>query len=262
MIRLGASGFSYDDWVGAFYPESLPRRDWLAFYAREFDALELNVTYYRIPGEKTIVGWIEKTPEDFLFSVKAHSSLTHDRQSPDFAGFHQAMLPLVESGKLACVLAQFPQSFRPTAQNVDYLRRMREGLGALPLVMEFRDRSWAQEGTFRMLADLPASYCCVDEPPLPGLMPPLARAVGPLAYVRFHGRNASQWWDHEQAWQRYDYTYSDDELEEWLPRLRALDGGAQLTLVFANNHYRGQSLDTVRRLGRLLARPESPAAPS
>jgi uncharacterized protein YecE (DUF72 family) len=253
MIRLGASGFSYDDWVGPVYPESLPRRDWLAFYANEFDTLELNVTYYRVPGAKTITGWLERTPDDFLFSVKAHGSLTHERASPDFAGFSRSILPLSESTKLACVLAQFPQSFRPTAQNADYLRRMRDGLGELPLVIEFRDRSWAQEAVFRLLAQLPAGYCCVDEPPLPGLMPPLARATGPLAYVRFHGRNAARWWEHEEAWQRYDYTYSDEELSEWLPRLRALDGEVPLTLAFANNHYRGQSLDTLRRLRRLLA---------
>ena len=255
MIRLGASGFSYDDWVGPVYPESLPRRDWLAFYAREFDCLELNVTYYRVPGLKTIAGWIDRTPEGFLFSVKAHGSLTHDRLSPDFAAFSRAILPLSESTKLACVLAQFPSSFRPTAQNADYLHRMRDGLGELPLVIEFRDRAWAQEATFRLLAKLPAGYCCVDEPPLPGLMPPLARAIGPLAYVRFHGRNAARWWEHEAAWQRYAYTYSDEELAEWLPRLQELDAEAPLTLAFANNHYRGQSLDTLRRLRRLLARP-------
>jgi uncharacterized protein YecE (DUF72 family) len=264
VIRLGASGFSYDDWVGPVYPSGLPRRDWLGFYAREFDALELNVTYYRVPAASTIAGWIERTPQDFLFSVKAHGSLTHDRQAPDFAGFRRSVQPLTESGKLACVLAQFPQSFKPTAQNADYLKAMRAGLGDLPLVMEFRDRAWAQEATFRLLAGLPAGYCCVDEPALPGLMPPLARAVGPLAYVRLHGRNASQWWEHEAAWQRYDYTYTDDELREWLPRLMDLDADVPLTLVFANNHYRGQSLDALRRLKRLLGPPgeggESPSA--
>ncbi len=71
MIRLGTSGFSYDDWVGAFYPPGLPKREWLAYYAREFDTVELNVTYYRIPDRRTVVGWTERTPPGFLFAVKA-----------------------------------------------------------------------------------------------------------------------------------------------------------------------------------------------
>ena len=79
MIRLGTSGFSYDDWVGPVYPPELPKREWLAYYAREFDTLELNVTYYRVPDPRTVRGWVERTPEGFLFSVKANRELTHER---------------------------------------------------------------------------------------------------------------------------------------------------------------------------------------
>jgi uncharacterized protein YecE (DUF72 family) len=71
--------------------------------------------------------------------------------------------------------------------------------------------------------------------------------------VRFHGRNAAKWWEHDNAWERYDYTYSDDELREWIPRLRELDGQVPLTLVYANNHYRGQSVDALKALSRLLS---------
>ncbi len=85
-----------------------------------------------------------------------------------------------------------------------------------------------------------------------GLLPPIAQATSQVAYVRFHGRNAAKWWQHQQAWERYDYSYSDDELREWLPKLRQLDAEAPLTLVYANNHFRGQSVQTVEQLGRLL----------
>jgi len=85
------------------------------------------------------------------------------------------------------------------------------------------------------------------------LMPPVARATGPLAYVRLHGRNAAKWWEHANAWERYDYTYSDDELREWIPRLQELDAQVPLTLVYANNHYRGQSVDALKALSRLLS---------
>ncbi|MCJ7512241.1 MAG: DUF72 domain-containing protein [Anaerolineales bacterium] len=253
MIRLGTSGFSYDDWVGPVYPVGLPRRGWLGHYAQQFDTVELNVTYYRLPASKTVEGWVAHTPADFLFTVKAHGSLTHERQAPDFAGFVLSAQPLKESGKLACVLAQFPHAFHPTPDNREYLARLREGLGELPVVIEFRDSAWVSEATFERLRQLDLGYCCVDEPALKGLMPPVAVATSSLGYVRFHGRNAARWWEHEQAFERYDYTYRRDELEEWVPRLRDLEANTSLTLVYANNHYRGQSVDALRQLSLLLA---------
>lgn len=252
MIRLGTSGFSYDDWVGPVYPPGLPRRAWLEHYATLFDTVELNVTFYRVPDRRTVAGWVERTPEGFLFSVKAHRSLTHERPQADAPAFLDGLAPLIESGRLACVLAQFPHAFHPGPANRAYLERLRHDLSGLPLVVEFRDRAWADEVTFADLERLGLGFCCVDEPPLPGLMPPIARATASPAYVRLHGRNADRWWEHEQAWQRYDYSYRDDELREWLPRLQALDGQVPLTLVYANNHYRGQSVETLRQLQRLL----------
>jgi uncharacterized protein YecE (DUF72 family) len=253
MIRLGTSGFSYDDWVGVFYPPDLPKREWLSFYAREFDTVELNVTYYRVPDRRTVLGWIDRTPSDFVFAVKAFGGLTHERREPDFAGFVEAIEPLRQAGKLGCVLAQFPFSFGPTAENWAYLERLKVGLGDHSVIVEFRQRGWVQPATFDRLKALGLGFCCVDEPRLEGLMPPEARATGPVAYVRFHGRNALKWWEHQAAWERYDYTYPDGELREWIPRLRALHDQADLVLVYANNHYRSQSVDTLRALRAMLA---------
>jgi uncharacterized protein YecE (DUF72 family) len=253
MIKLGTSGFSYDDWIGPVYPEDLPKWKWLSYYAAEFNTVELNVTYYRIPELKIVSGWVSRTPEDFTFAVKAHRSITHERKKPEFDRFTENLRPLVESDKLACVLAQFPHSFHPTSGNVDYLQRIREGFGDLPVVVEFRDNEWVREETFQLLSELELGFCCVDEPPLRGLMPPVTHATGPVAYVRFHGRNAEKWWDHKQAWERYDYTYSHEELKDWIPRIRQLDLAAPLTLVYANNHYRGQSVQTLKALKELFA---------
>jgi len=252
MIRLGTSGFSYQDWVGTVYPDDLPRWQWLSFYAIEFDTVELNVTYYRLPEKKMVAGWVARTPPGFSFSVKAHQSLTHDRTQPDFATFSKRLSPLVEAGKLACVLAQFPYSFRPSSEARAYLAQMRAAWRDLPLVVEFRHADWVSDSTFRQLEELGIGYCCVDEPALKGLMPSLVRFTAPPAYVRFHGRNAAQWWNHDEAWQRYDYTYSREELQDWLPRLKQLEHQAPLTLVYANNHYRGQSVDAMRKLKELL----------
>lgn len=252
MIRIGTSGFSYKDWVGNVYPDGLPERDWLSFYARHFDAVELNVTYYRLPSPRSAAGWVNKTPEGFLFAVKAFQGITHERQNPDFGGFVESLRPISESGKLGCVLAQFPHSFHPVPTNRGYLKRLREGMGDLPTVVEFRDAAWVTEETFAELESNGLGFCCVDEPRLPGLMPPLARATGPVAYVRFHGRNAAKWWDHAQAWERYDYTYSHEQLSEWIPRIRQLGQTSPVTLVFTNNHYRGQAWQAADALGQLL----------
>lgn len=252
MIRLGTSGFSYDDWIGPVFPQDMPRIQWLPYYATMFDTVELNVTYYRVPSWKVVKGWVERTPPEFLFTVKAHRSLTHERKEPDFDQFQNGLTPLMEAGKLACVLVQFPHSFRPSPASRDYLLTVREGLADLSLVVEFRNSAWVTEETFALLEAHDLGYCCVDEPDLKGLMPSVVRATGPVAYVRFHGRNAERWWQHEHAWERYDYTYEVSELAEWIPKLRALDSAAPLTLVYANNHYRGQSVDTLRKLETLL----------
>ncbi len=256
MIRIGTSGFSYDDWIGPVYPEGLPSRDHLAFYAREFSTVEINTTYYRVPNVSMVQGWVNKTPAGFLFSVKAYQGLTHEREEPDFASFVAALQPLVEAGKLACVLAQFPYSFHPTPDNRGYLGRLRDGFGDLPVVVEFRNAGWVGQPTFDLLRSLELGFCCVDEPRLKGLLPPVAVATGPVAYVRFHGRNAAKWYNHEQAWERYNYTYSMAELAEWKPKLRELDAAAELTLVYFNNHYVGQAARGARDLGQLLLIPE------
>lgn len=253
MIRLGTSGFSYKDWVGPVYPNELPSWQWLSFYAQSFDTVELNVTYYRLPTAKMVQGWIDRTPDNFLFTVKAHRGLTHERKEPDFQGYTTSIAPLLESGKLACVLAQFPHSFHLNPPNLEYLNLLREGLGDFPVVIEFRGSEWADDQVFDRLRALDFGYCCVDEPDLPRLMPRTAVVTGPIGYVRFHGRNSEKWWRHDQAWERYDYTYSEEELKEWVPKIHDLDDQAPLTVVYANNHYKGQSVDTTRKLQRLLA---------
>ncbi len=252
MIKIGTSGFSYPDWIGTVYPPGLSERQHLAFYAQEFSTVEINMTYYRVPDVATVQGWIRKTPEGFLFSVKAHQDLTHGREAPDFAAFVAAVQPLAEAGRLACVLAQFPYSFHPTPANRNYLKRLRDGLDGLPAVVEFRHAGWVNQATYDLLAGLGLGFCCVDEPQLRGLMPPVAIATGPIAYVRFHGRNSAKWYNHQEAWERYNYTYSTAELSEWVPRLRQLDAKAELTLVYFNNHYAGQAVRGARDLGQLL----------
>ena len=252
-ILIGTSGFSYKDWVGPFYPEGLAKQDWLAFYASEFPTCELNFSFYRIPDARTLDRIAAKVPEGFQFSVKAYRGITHEREEPEpqIEQMVTGLSPLIDAEKFASVLLQFPHSFHANQTNRAYLRRLREGFGDLPLVVEFRSREWINEDTFDELRTLNLGFCCVDQSRFKNLVPPVAVATGPVAYVRFHGRNYQKWWQHKEAWERYDYTYRDDELTEWLPKIRQLDAEAPLTLVYMNNHWQAQAVDTARQL-RLL----------
>jgi uncharacterized protein YecE (DUF72 family) len=252
MIRIGTSGFSYKDWVGPVYPQGLPKRDWLAYYAAQFQTVELNVTFYRIPTTRNTDAWIRNTPDDFRFSVKAFRGLTHEREAPDFRAFAEAIRPMAEAGKLGCVLAQFPNSFHPVPENRAYLKQLREGIKDYPLVAEFRHVAWAKPEFTQMLKDLRMGYCCVDEPQLKGLLPPQALVTSSTGYIRFHGRNAAHWYEHEDPAERYDYAYRPEELEEWVPRIRQVEAEAEDTYVYFNNHPHGHGVAGAKVLGKLL----------
>jgi len=254
MLYLGTSGFSYNDWLGNFYPKGMPRREWLCYYSREFNSLELNSTFYTLPKLSVLEAIIAKTGEGFLFSVKANQELTHKRQTSGdtFVAFRKMLEPFVATEKLGCILAQFPYSFGLNRQNREYLELFRDRLGNLPIVVEFRNIAWLKPEVFVWLRQQDLGFCCVDEPPLPGLLPPVAEVTSDIAYVRFHGRNATKWWQHEHAYERYDYTYSIQELQEWLPKIAKLRSLAQKIFVFANNHWQGQAIGTIRQVRAML----------
>ncbi len=255
MILVATSGYSYDSWRGPFYPRDIDKRDMLSFYAREFPFTEVNSTYYRMPNRHMLYHMREKTPAGFSFVIKAYRGITHERRQPeqDVALFREALTPLLESGRLACVLLQFPYSFRADSEGRDYLVKLAGLLAEVPAVVEFRRRDWIVPATFDLLRELGFGYVCVDEPGYRGLVPPVVRATAEVAYVRFHGRNFEKWWNHEHAWERYDYLYSREELAEWVPRIKELEGQAGKVLVAMNNHYAGQAVINARMLREMLS---------
>jgi uncharacterized protein YecE (DUF72 family) len=201
-----------------------------------------------------------RTPAHFLFTLKANREMTHERENTEaaFSQFTAALVPLIQAEKLGCILVQFPWGFKNTPDNRDYLKLCRDRLvdpragTMLPAVVEFRNREWITGEAFELLRNLDLGYCCVDQPRFRSLIPPIARATSRVAYVRFHGRNAAKWWKHDEAWERYDYTYSEEELQDWVPKIEELDAEAQDTYIFANNHWQGQAVDTARQLRMLL----------
>ena len=180
--------------------------------------------------------------------------MTHKREDNGlvFKTFCQILESIIATGKLGCVLAQFPYSFDFNRCNWDYLGLFKERLGELPAVIEFRNARWLRKEVFDWLSQHDLGFCCVDEPPLPNLLPPIAEITSKIGYVRFHGRNSDKWWQHERTYERYDYSYTPQELSEWLPKIQELDRVADKTFVFANNHWRGQSIGTIRQLRVML----------
>ena len=200
IIRVGTSGFSYTDWLGPFYPPRLAKAHMLDYYANIFDTVEINATYYAIPGPRSMESMLQKVGETFEFTVKAHQDMTHhrDRATEVLPRFLEALKPFAEAGKLGCVLLQFPFSFAHTPDNRSFVRFLVESLAPHRAVVEFRHRSWINEETMAFLRQVGAGYCAVDEPRLPGLPPPMAEVTAPVGYVRFHGRNKEKWWHHRR----------------------------------------------------------------
>jgi uncharacterized protein YecE (DUF72 family) len=263
VIRVGTSGYSYPDWKGPFYPQSLPAAQLLAFYSQHFSACEINATYYRPPTAPQLARMLERSGGRVVFSVKLPRELTHEGPAvttESLGAFQAAVAPLVAADRLGAVLAQFPASFRPGTESWRYLDRLLSGLRPLPTVVELRHGSWVGEATFERLRAAGVGFCAVDEPDLPGLLPPVAVVTASPGYVRFHGRNREQWHRHEAAHERYTWDYSDAELREWVPRIRRMETRTPNVFVFFNNHFQAKAVTAARRLRELLdlAAPAGP----
>lgn len=254
-IRFGTSGYSYKDWEGILYPPGSRQADYLGVYAREFDTVELNYSYYRMPDAALSRRMAACTGGGFLFSIKGHRSMTHEGTAATVknqtALFLRGIEPIVDAGKLGVVLLQFPHRFHYTAGNRSYVDTLCRQFDALPLALEFRDRQWQRQSVYDGMRDRDIAVVNVDEPKLPGLPEATSLVTSDTAYVRFHGRNRENWWKGDNV-TRYDYCYSDAELEEWVPRIRAMALQAAVVMVVFNNHSKGQAVQNVRRIRQMM----------
>jgi len=241
-MRIGTSGYSFADWQGPFYPAGLEKSQWLEYYSRFFNCVEVNSTYYRIPHPRVFSHMAEKTPPGFEFVVKVHQETTHARRENATAckQLLESVAALRECGKLSGFLAQFPYSFKNSQPSRGYLAATRQLLGDDPLFVEFRHSSWLQPEIEAFLRQQQIGYVCVDEPSLPGLLPPQRVVTTDTGYVRFHGRNAQNWWDTTQG-DRYDYDYSSEELTDWQERIAAILPEVKKLYLFFNNCHHGRA---------------------
>ena len=257
MIFVGTCGYSYNDWVGPFYPATIRKDEMLGFYASVFPAVEIDASFYGVLAPQTTRRMVSVTPDRFRFCFKAPKTVTHSPDlttphvHPDAKLFAQSVRPVAEAGKLGAVLLQFPNGFKPSEGAVGYLRRIASTLRDVPLVAEFRNREWQNARTFELLSELDVGWCNVDMPRYETLMLPSSDVTSDLGYLRFHGRNAAQWWTGDNT-TRYDYLYSPEELVPWTDRVAEIEERVEQTYAFFNNHARGNAVRNGEMFADLL----------
>jgi len=254
MLKIGTSGYSYDDWKGIVYPESLSKKGFLDHYRKFFDITEINSTYYRLPSPGMFVNILKKVPDDFQFVVKLSKELTHEREKAEDAidEYKKGIKPLVESGQLVTLLAQFPYSFKPNESTYSHLKFLRDSMPDLPINVEFRNEYWINDETFDFLEEHSLGYVCVDMPRLPRLVPPVVKATTELGYIRFHGRVKKYWWNPPEPHMRYDYSYNREELAEWVGKTRELENYTENIVILFNNHFQGKSAKNAKEFASML----------
>ncbi len=246
MIYVGTCGYAYKDWLGTFYPGTTRQAEMLPYYAKSFRAVEIDASYYGVLGPQTIAGMNARTSADFRFCFKVPQTVSHPpdpsvkRVHDDAAAFVASVMPIVTAEKFGCALLQFPNGFRRNETTEGYLRKAVDALRPLRLVAEFRNREWQTPETYELLSDLDVGWCNVDMPSYQTLLHPSSDVTGPVGYVRFHGRNAAQWWTGDNT-TRYDYDYKPDELVPWTDRVAEIDERVEQTYAFFNNHARGNA---------------------
>jgi uncharacterized protein YecE (DUF72 family) len=285
-VRIGTCSWADDALSKYFYPPKLPAKERLAWYSQFFDTVEVDSTYYRLPGESMVQGWADRTPDGFTMHVKAFGLMTRhpvklevlpedlrdvmpvdergrvDRPPRELRGevfrrFLEALEPLRSAGKLGGILFQFPSYVVFKDASFEYLEWAREQLGSDEMLVEFRHRSWLDEDnrveTLSFLERIGAAYVTVDAPrsdTAKNLIPTVPAVTAGTAYVRFHGRNLGTWNKRGgSAAERFDYLYSDEELGEWTGALKELAASANEAYAFFNNN--ATSADPENPLGRL-----------
>jgi len=231
----------------------------------------VNSTFYRPPEARATRRWVNRTPENFRFSLKLYQQFTHpkmfqastgtDRWSVtphDVDRFLKGADPIAASGKLGVLLAQFPPSFKQDAESLAYLEWLLRRCEGWPVAVELRHRSWSDAvgQTLTRLNGLGAAWVQIDEPKFTfSIQQNQLPNVDSFYYMRLHGRNAEKWWRHEASEQRYDYVYSDAELT---PFARTADASRRLVkklYLYLNNHFAAQAIANAVSLKKMLNMP-------
>ena len=294
MIRVGTCSWTEKTLIqsGEFYPKTVKTaEERLRYYAGSFDTVEVDSTYYAIPDMKNTALWSDRTPEDFIFHIKAYGALTGHGIDPktlpkdifnllrekDKTGkyvyikdppllqviadrFREALAPLNGVNKLGVLVFQFPPWFQYKTANMDYMLKSKELMQGLSVAVEFRHGSWLtsdhRDSVLQFLRKHQLTYIPADEPQYGNLatIPFLPDVTTEIAYFRFHGRNRENWLKKGiETSLRFAYLYSDKELEEFVPSIQGADKKATVTYAMHNNCHGGFAMKNALRLKELLA---------
>jgi len=282
-IRVGTAGWSYKDWDGIFYPPGMQRRKIhpLEYLARFFDTAEINTSFYGPLKPEHAKLWcrkVEAVNRRFLFTAKLYRAFTHSPLSlleptsaasirptdDDEVRTREGLDALAGEGRLGALLIQFPVSFKNTLLNREYLDRLLRQFIEYPRVVEVRDSSWNNAETLAFFAQRNVSFCNIDQPVLGKSLAPTEHVTAPIAYVRLHGRNYSDWFvdpapGSDNRNDRYNYLYKERELEGWKDRIENVAEKAQTTYVITNNHFEGKAGVNALELKAMIENKRVPA---
>ena len=240
-LHVGCSGWNYASWRhGVFYPERCPARLWLEYYARHFDTVEVNATFYRLPTVKAVQGWVDQTPDDFVFTIKMSRYVTHIKRlrelGPSLERFYERIQPLLGSPKLGPMLWQLPPTFR---RDDELLASALERLPPGRHCFEFRHPSWFAPEVMGLLRARRVALVIGDRPEVHAFQ--THELTASWAFVRFHagtrGRRGN---------------YSEAELREWAERIRRWP--VEEAFLYFNNDWEGFAPRNALRLRELLSR--------
>lgn len=256
-IFVGTAGWSYQDWIGSFYPHKQSKNfDWLNFYSNYFNAVEINSTYYTYFDPKIFNGWLNKVESnaDFLFAVKLHQDFTHKKKygGINIKAVAEGLDILAEAGRLGGLLIQFPYSFLLNKENGLYLKKIIDLFPAHSKFIELRHKSWMNEKFFEFVSSNKSSLCTIDQPVIGKALEFKPILVGENLYVRLHGRNVKEWkkstgrmgvkLTYEQQSERYNYFYTPGELIEIENGIKEIFDAAKKIFVILNNHPHGNAV--------------------
>jgi len=254
-LYIGTSGYDYPEWKGLFYPEKLARTKFLEYYSTQFNSLELNGTYYRMPSASQMQNMIDRSGAKVMFTVKAFKDMTHAPDKSQYQTlvfeFKKALDPLLNNNLLLCVLIQFPESFHYDKNERLYLDMLLKEMADIPVVVEMRNIKWQNDQVYNALRGRKVGWCITDNPNVKNLPKTDFICTSDIAYIRFHGRNAAMWYTGDNV-TRYDYLYSDMELQAFVNPILDLLKHTKIVQLFFNNHAKAQATVNAKKIEMLL----------
>jgi uncharacterized protein YecE (DUF72 family) len=254
-IKIGTSGYSYNEWCDFVYPKGTAKEDYLTCYGRQFDKVEVNSTYYEMPTVEKTEKILVDCGSSLSFAVKAPRTLTDNIDPGQWQGeaatFLKGIELLIEAGRLEAVLFQFHKLFMYEPENRSYLDRILKFFKAVPLAVEFRSADWYNGRVITGMRERNVAIVSLDLPELAGMPPSMDVVTSDFAYIRMYGRNREAWYKSEE-FERFNYLYDDKELEACVARIERIKEQVQRVLVYFLNHPLGKSVQNAERLIKLI----------